>query len=157
MVNNTNGAVGLFSVGQYVYSWCGLSNFKKAPSDTCYSVSVSTVALSKAVDFDGEVYLKVYGDQGVSEEMRLQNWWSSSFSPGSSSSFYVSSANVGIMTAVVVRTVGRCEREVWRPLVGEVWRSPGRRLSCPLYENRENKGGIVGRGRTATKALQDQL
>ena len=82
ILNTTTGAFGLFSLEQYVYSWNGLSSFDKAPSDTCYTVSVSTASLTKAIVFDGEVHLKVHGDKGTSEEMRLQNWWSSGFQVG---------------------------------------------------------------------------
>ena len=113
VTNTTTGAMSLFNIDQYIYSWNGLSSFTKIPSDTCYTVTVDTAALSKAIVFDGEVHLKIHGDKGSTEELRLQNWWSSSFTPGQDMTFYVSSFNVGIMTAVTVRTVRSGSADKW--------------------------------------------
>ncbi len=105
VTNKTSGAYGCFPVGQYVYSWCGLSSFDKAPNDTCYTITTSTVALTQAITFDGDVFVRVHGDKGTTEELKLANWWSSnSMQPGSEQTFYVTSCNVGAMSALTVRT-----------------------------------------------------
>ena len=113
VVNTTTRAFSIFNIDQYIYSWNSTSNFTKTPSDTCYTVTVDTAALTKAIVFDGEVYLKIHGDKGNTEEMRLQNWWSSSFTPGQDMTFYVTSVNIGAMSAVTVRTVGSGSADKW--------------------------------------------